>query len=176
MATRPGHKLFVIAVGIHRGGPTAIAVDNIVKAVAENRGTRRRWKMGNRRRWSRRRTRGDPHRRTLDGSGAIAVKGPNSLDGVRKGERTPVVQRLQEGVKSGRTRRIVSGSLPLFPGATRHAAVPVNPYAPLRLGESATAFAAHVIATTDADNISTRCIDSPSLSGFSGFFRPAKLQ
>src|SRR5262249_34245334 len=37
---------------------------------------------------------------------------------------------------------------------------------PLRLGESATAFAAHVVATIDADNISTRCIDSPSFSGF----------
>ena len=47
----------------------------------------------------------------------------------------------------------VSVGPPLFPGAVRHAAVPVNPYAPFRFGESAAADVAHINVRTDAAQI-----------------------
>jgi len=81
-----------------------------------------------------------------------------------KEKELPLVNGCRDELNPDGPAGLVGVPGPLFPGATRHAAVPVNPYAPLRLGESATAFAAHAIATTDADTISTRCIDSPSLA------------
>jgi hypothetical protein len=48
------------------------------------------------------------------------------------------------------------------PGATRQAAVPVNPYAPWRFGDSAAAaLTEKAIATADTDNANARCICFP---------------
>jgi len=52
--------------------------------------------------------------------------------------------------------------IPEFPGATRHAAVPVKPYDPLRDGESAAALAVQAIAAIEIEKAKVRCI-VPSL-------------